>query len=71
MKAALADMDAVCRQALAKLLEGEVWFFDNQPEETVLLRQKFGRRRPCIGLATTLPVWRLRCTHLTTVDALT
>ena len=44
MKAALADMNAVCRQALADLLEGEIRFVGNQPQQPVLVRQKLGRR---------------------------
>ena len=44
MKTALADMDAVCRQAFANLLERQIRFVGHQPQKTIFVRQKLGRR---------------------------
>ena len=67
----LADMDTVCRQALANLLEREVRFVGRQLEKP---RSSCGGSLaggwPYIGFVSTLPVLRLRRTHLTTGDGL-
>ena len=63
MKTALADMDTVCRQALANLPGREIRFVGRRSRSSCGASLAGGW--PCIGFASMLPVSRLRRTHLT------